>query len=342
MVDQLGRVKVFLSYAHEDEPLKNQLDIHLSLLKRLAVIETWSDQEIVAGHDWEPTLWAEFEAADVILLLISANFLASDFCYREEMGRALERHDRGQTRVIPILIRACDWEGAPFGRLQVLPKRAEPVTSWPNHDEAWTNVAKGISGAIGYQQTKVAGVPEEVGSPPPDTAVPSMSLAVGAQSMFFGLRTFQLEVLAPTVPEQGYVGWQTQLHTDSLQHRERDLGEEFLWPDAEMVVALRSSLPQGGSSDLLQHGVLSGLIPPLLQSHYVGPLLRIQLQCPHTGATKSHNHEVHLLPSSKANTNGSGFLNVDGTTPLETTGQVDIPGIGNTDVSASIDITCAL
>ena len=70
------------------------------------------------------------EAADVVLLLISADFLASDYCYDTEMKRALEKHKAGKARVIPIIIRPVDWKGAPFGELQALPKNAKAVTSW--------------------------------------------------------------------------------------------------------------------------------------------------------------------------------------------------------------------
>ena len=82
--------------------------------------------------------------ADIILLLVSADFIASDYCYETEMQKALARHAKGVAKVVPVILRACDWSGAPFAKLEALPKNAKPVTSWQNQDEAWNDVAQGI------------------------------------------------------------------------------------------------------------------------------------------------------------------------------------------------------
>ena len=87
-------------------------------------------------------------SAGVILLMVSADFMASDYCWDVEMSRVMERHDVGEAVVIPIILRAVDWHSAPFGKLQALPKDGKPVTSWPNLDEAFTNIATGIRGAV--------------------------------------------------------------------------------------------------------------------------------------------------------------------------------------------------
>jgi TIR domain len=84
------------------------------------------------------------EAAKIILLLVSSDFIASDYCYDKEMKRALEKHRAGEARVIPIILRHCDWERAPFAELQALPEDAKPVTEWKYSDEAWTDVARSI------------------------------------------------------------------------------------------------------------------------------------------------------------------------------------------------------
>ncbi|MDQ2888143.1 MAG: tetratricopeptide repeat protein [Chloroflexota bacterium] len=141
-------ISVFISYAHEDETLLRQLHTHLSSLKRQGLIKTWYDRELVAGTDWAKVIDAHLEQADIILLLVSADFIASDYCYEIEMKRALERHDAGQARVIPIAVRPADWTDLPFARLQALPTDAQPVTSWGNQDEAWVNVIAGIRRAI--------------------------------------------------------------------------------------------------------------------------------------------------------------------------------------------------
>ncbi len=137
-------LEVFYSYAHEDEALRKKLNNHLSILKRKGVISEWHDRNISAGTDWEKQISKHLNSADIILLLVSSDFLASDYCYSIEMDRALERDKAGEARVIPIILRAVDWRGAPFGHLQALPTDAEAITSWKNEDEAFTDVARGI------------------------------------------------------------------------------------------------------------------------------------------------------------------------------------------------------
>ncbi|AUB39857.1 GTPase SAR1 family domain [Nostoc flagelliforme CCNUN1] len=137
-------VKVFFSYSHKDEALRDELATHLSMMKRQGVIEAWHDREITAGSEWANAIDDNLELADIILLLVSANFLASDYCYDKEMARAMERHETREARVIPIILKPSDWNGAPFGKLQALPKNAKPVTTWPDQDEAFLNVAQGI------------------------------------------------------------------------------------------------------------------------------------------------------------------------------------------------------
>ncbi len=137
-------LELFYSYSHKDEDLRDKLETHLSMLKRQKVISNWHDRGIVPGEEWGGEIDEHLRAADIVLLLVSADFLASDYCYDIELGLAMERHEAGEASVIPIILRPCDWTGAPFGKLQGLPKNARPVTTWPNSDEAFTDVAKGI------------------------------------------------------------------------------------------------------------------------------------------------------------------------------------------------------
>ena len=122
--------------------------MHLALLRRQGVIEGWHDRMIGAGDEWAGEIDAALEAADVILLLVSPSFIASDYCYDREMRRALERHEAGQARVIPVLVRPCDWRSAPFAKLQGLPRDARPVTQWDDPDAAWLDVARGIRAVV--------------------------------------------------------------------------------------------------------------------------------------------------------------------------------------------------
>ena len=140
--------RVFISYSHKDEKLRVGVDDHLSQLRRDGAIESWTDHKIRPGQEWEKEIFAALEAADVVLLLVSASFLASDFCYSREMTRAVERHDAGSARVVPIILRPCDWKTAPFAKLQALPANAKPVTDWSNRDKAFLSVAEGIRGLL--------------------------------------------------------------------------------------------------------------------------------------------------------------------------------------------------
>ena len=143
-------IEVFYSYAHEDEALIRELRTHLSILKREGLIREWYDRDITAGAEWKGQIDQHLNVAGVILLLISADFLASDYCYDVEMTRTLERHGQGEARVIPVILREVEgWQRAPFGKLQSLPTDGKPVTSWNIRDEAFANVARGIRNAIG-------------------------------------------------------------------------------------------------------------------------------------------------------------------------------------------------
>lgn len=114
-------IKTFVSYSHKDKSLWQELNTHLQILVRQRKIAPWSDREIEAGAEWETRIREELELAQIILLLISADFLASEYCFTNEMMRAIERHDQGTARVIPILLRSCVWDGSPFSKLQALP-----------------------------------------------------------------------------------------------------------------------------------------------------------------------------------------------------------------------------
>lgn len=143
--DRAKPIELFYSYAHEDEELRDELEKALTILHRQGIITNWHDRRIGAGTEWEGQIDKHLESADIILLLISADFLSSDYCWGVEMKRAMARHDAGEARVIPVMLRAVLWRGAPFARLEALPTDAKPITSWENVDEAFTDVANGIA-----------------------------------------------------------------------------------------------------------------------------------------------------------------------------------------------------
>ena len=142
------RVTLFYSYSHRDEELRDKLDEHLASLKRRGAIAAWHDRKITAGAEWKTSIDHHVDAADIILLLVSSSFIASDYCWEQEMTRALQRHDRKEARVIPVILRPCVWRDAPFARLQVVPTGAVPVTQWPSPDEAFVDVALAIQRAV--------------------------------------------------------------------------------------------------------------------------------------------------------------------------------------------------
>ncbi|WP_166141426.1 toll/interleukin-1 receptor domain-containing protein [Methylosinus sp. RM1] len=140
--------RLFFSYCHADEALRDRLGVHLSLLTRQGAIETWHDRRVTAGEEFAGSIDAELNRADIILLLVSPDFLASNYCYDVEMSRAMERNEAGEARVIPVILRHCDWLHAPFGRLLAAPRDGKPIQSWPDLDEAFLDVVQKIRDAL--------------------------------------------------------------------------------------------------------------------------------------------------------------------------------------------------
>ena len=152
---QSGTIEVFFSYAHKDERLRERLVNALAVLQRQGVIRGWHDRKIGAGTELKGAIDEHLNSAGVILLLVSPDFIASDYCYDIEMKRALERHDNGEARVIPVILRPVDqWHATPFGKLLAAPTDGKAVTLWPNRDEAFADVAGHIRRAV-----------EELGNP---------------------------------------------------------------------------------------------------------------------------------------------------------------------------------
>lgn len=140
--------RLFFSYSHRDEDLRAELEVHLAALKRQGLIDVWHDRRIVAGEEIDTKISRHLEEADIILLLVSPYFIASDYCYQNEMRRAMERHDAGTSRVIPVILHPCDWQTLPFGRLKATPTDGKPISKFPNVHDAFLEVAKAIRGAI--------------------------------------------------------------------------------------------------------------------------------------------------------------------------------------------------
>lgn len=165
---------LFFSYSHADEGLRDQLEKQLAILVRQGVIEVWHDRRIGAGEEWAAAIDQHVETDDIVLLLVSPDFLASDYCYEREMRRALERHDAGEGIVIPVILRPCHWQRAPFGKLQAVPKDGKPVTLMPDTDAALLEVAEAVSAAAGRFARR--------NDPPPSSSASPSLIQISATS----------------------------------------------------------------------------------------------------------------------------------------------------------------
>ena len=147
-----GQLRAFVSYSHKDDLLRAELQTHLKLLSRIGLLQLWTDRRITAGVEWKGEIDENLERADLILLLVSADFMASDYCYDVEMQRALERHDAGAARVVSIIVRSVNWRASPLAKLQALPADGRVVDLGTDNraarDVVWTEVASGLERAL--------------------------------------------------------------------------------------------------------------------------------------------------------------------------------------------------
>ncbi len=137
-------LRLFYCYARKDQAFRDELDKHLASLRRRNLITSWYDGMIVPAMPWENVIATHLDTADIILLLISPDFIDSDYCYSKEMFRAIERHEKQEARVVPILLRSVYWSDTPFSHLQLLPSDAKPVTQWHDPDAAFEDITRGI------------------------------------------------------------------------------------------------------------------------------------------------------------------------------------------------------
>ena len=139
-------LKVFISYAHEDDKLCEEFVKYLSQLRHDSLIEDWHDRRLTGGSEWEGQIDEHLDTADIVVLLVSQDFLNSRYCYDVEMKRALDRHKQRKTRVVPVILKPCDWKTAPFAKakLVALPKDGLPVEDWKSLDHGFLNVAEGL------------------------------------------------------------------------------------------------------------------------------------------------------------------------------------------------------
>lgn len=154
-IANLEQVPMFLSYAREDKRFRERLIKHLAILMREGKLTHWHDEMIVAGKEWKQEILKELSKAKMIISLISNDFFYSGFSNRPEMNQALKRHDSGEARVIPVIVRSCDWRPTPFGKLEPLPREGKPIAEWKFPDAAYTDVAIGIRRVISELNTQM-------------------------------------------------------------------------------------------------------------------------------------------------------------------------------------------
>lgn len=141
-MDKTNGLSIFISYSHKDGKYRSKLEAHLSPLKREGLISEWHDRKIAAGTEWKGQIDNNLNNARIILLLISADFINSDYCMDTELKCAMEKHEKGAARVIPVILRPCDWHTAIFGKLQAIPTDGKPITSWKPHDSGFYDAVK--------------------------------------------------------------------------------------------------------------------------------------------------------------------------------------------------------
>ncbi len=169
-------VKIFISYAHKDEHYKDKLVTSIANLKRQGYVSAWEDRQIPVGGEWDKHIKSALNDADVILMLISMDFIASEYCFDVEVAKAIERHNNpnDNARVVPIIIRPADWQDTAFARLQALPKGALPVSKWEDEDEAYLDIVNQLKKLIkemrGIGAKPLVVIPDAV--PTPATQAP--------------------------------------------------------------------------------------------------------------------------------------------------------------------------
>lgn len=141
-------INLFFSYSHRDETLRDELEIHLAALKRQGVLTTWHDRRIDAGGEFAHSISEYIESANIILLLISPYFIASDYCFDIEMKRAIERHENKESIVIPVILHPCDWHDMPFGKLLAGTTDGKPISKFPNMHDGFLEVTRAVKDAV--------------------------------------------------------------------------------------------------------------------------------------------------------------------------------------------------
>ncbi|HOY08217.1 MAG TPA: toll/interleukin-1 receptor domain-containing protein, partial [Saprospiraceae bacterium] len=148
----MSLAKIFIAYSHKDEQFREELEKHLKIFKRNGFIEIWTDRELMPGVEWNKEIIYELVNANIIIFLVSPDFLASDYIYDIEVKKAISQHELGVSKIIPVIVRHCDWQSTPIGKIQGLPMNAKPISAWHDRDEAFLSVANELKKILAKQQ----------------------------------------------------------------------------------------------------------------------------------------------------------------------------------------------
>ena len=270
-------VEIFCSYAHEDKVWRQKLETHLSLLRRQGLVSLWHDRLIPPGTDWTRAIDSHLETASIILLLVSADFFASDYCYGVEMQRALARQEAGEARVVTILVRPADLTDAPFAHLQALPTDAKPLSTWQDEDAALTNVVAGIRRVLEDLPLLAASTPRATLPAIWNIPYPRNPFFLGHESEFAQMRQrLQAgQTMALSQPQAisglGGIG-KTQFAVEYAYRYHQDY-HMVLWVRAESIEALVSSYVELASllrlpeREANEHKVTVQAVKTWLQTH---------------------------------------------------------------------------
>ena len=210
------------------------LQKHLAALKHQGLIETWHDRRIRAGDEFDNVIDRQLNEAQVILLLVSADFIASRYCYEIEMARALERHRAGEARVIPVILRPCDWKETPFGKLMAAPKDGKPIKAWPDIDEAFLDVVQRIKEVLSDQRR--APVFSAIPVPTPKESIIADRPRSGNLTIRKGFKEADKEDFL--VSSYGYISAYFQNSLAELEERNPELSTRFRKTDETRFTAV--------------------------------------------------------------------------------------------------------
>lgn len=226
------------SYAHADEALRNELEKHLSPLKRMGRITTWHDRRIVPGQDFAEQIDQNFANANIILLLVSSDFINSDYCYQIEMSNALQRHERGEAIVIPVILRPCAWKQLPFGKLLAATVDGIPIVTFPSFDEGFVQVVDAVSRAldeVGAHDSTQPLKPRQIEEARPQDAVPDAGSSYAPRSSNLAIPKRITDLDRDRACREGfdYLGRFFENSLKELKERNPDLEVDFHRRDAD-------------------------------------------------------------------------------------------------------------